>query len=98
MEQLLRKACLLGLGAMVLTREKAEQLLSDLARSSEVLTGQQTDAVSELLSKGEKGRDRLESRLAEELAGVLAHTNLATKDDVKRLERKIDELKRAMKS
>lgn len=92
MEQLLKKVLLLGMGATVLTREKIDNFLEELSKSPEKVTVD--ELLSTLIRRGEETRGELERKIGERLEKIIEQTNLATKEDIKRLERKIEDLER----
>jgi len=95
MEELLKKFLLLGMGAFALTKEKMESLLEELSKAPEKM--QINEFLSELLKKGQETRNELEQRIGEKLEKIIDQTRLATKDDIARLENKIDQIEKRLK-
>jgi len=95
MEELLKKFLLLGMGAFALTKEKMESLLEELSKAPEKM--QINEFLSELLKKGQETRNELEQRIGEKLEKIIDQTRLATKDDITRLENKIDQIEKRLK-
>ncbi len=92
MEQLLKKALLIGMGAAVLTREKIENFLNELSKAPEKVTIE--ELLSQLIKKGEETRNELEQRIGEKVKEIIKQTSLVTKEDILKLERKIEELEK----
>jgi len=92
MKELLRKAFTLGWGAMVLTRETAEKLVDELVKKGEVGQEEARDLVNDLLKRGKKEREEVKEFVRQEMERVLGEFNLPTRNDLSRLEEKIDRL------
>lgn len=95
MEQLIKKFLLLGMGAFTLTREKVESFLRELEKAPEKM--EINDLLSELMKKGQQTRSELEQRIAKNFQRIIDQANIATRDDITRLEKKIEELGREVK-
>jgi len=95
MEKLLRKALLIGMGAAALGKEKMEALLEDLSRTAEKVG--EEDLLSQIIKKGEETREELEKRIAKELEGLINKGKFATKEDILRLEEKLDKLEKIIR-
>jgi polyhydroxyalkanoate synthesis regulator phasin len=92
MKELLRKAFTLGWGAMALTREAAEKLVDELVKKGEVGQEEARDLVNDLLERGKKEREEVQKVIRQEMARVLGELNLPSRDDLLRLEEKVDRL------
>ena len=95
MEKLLRTAILLGMGAAALTKETMETLLDELSKTADRI--KEEDLLSHILRKGQEAREDLTRRIAKELEGLIDEAQLATKEDILRLEAKIDKLENSIK-
>ncbi len=98
MDQLLRKLFLSGLGIFALTQEKIEELVEELAKKGEISWGEKEDFLGELINRGEEQKAEIERKIAEKMEEMLCRVNIASKDDIERLEKKIDELGKKRKS
>lgn len=91
----INNAILAGLGAISLTREKAEEIVDTLIKKGELARGDRKMAVEDLITKAEdqakKFSDTLKSKAAE-LRGVRREEHEALKDQVASLQKVIDEL------
>jgi len=94
MEELFRKFLLLGAGTLVLTREKIEEIVDELARCSGIAPKEKGDLLARLLRKGEEEKAEWERKMGEKLEALLAHTKIATKEDINRLEKNLETLER----
>ncbi|MEW6662951.1 MAG: phasin family protein [Bacillota bacterium] len=92
MKELVRKAFTLGWGAVALTREAAEKLVDELVKKGEVGQEEARDLVNDLLERGKKEREEVQKVIRQEMVRVLGELNLPSRDDLLRLEEKVDRL------
>jgi polyhydroxyalkanoate synthesis regulator phasin len=93
---LIRKGLLVGLGAAVLTKERAESLVDELVDKGELTQKDRPKAVQELLNWAEEEERSLQQKVKETLAQVVRDLNLPTKEDLKRLESKLERLEKRL--
>ncbi len=92
--EMVKKAFILGLGAVTLTREKLETLLKELSSRGEDSEKQIKTMMEDITRKMEEGRKTLEKTVNTLVKKAVEKMNLATREDLKRLERKIRELEK----
>jgi len=92
MFETLDKIFLAGLGAMSLTKEKAEEIFEEYVEKGKLKREQKSGFVKEILDTAAKSRSDLEKIISEQLQKALAQMPLATKNDLKRIEEKLDQL------
>ncbi|MEN8128496.1 MAG: phasin family protein [Planctomycetota bacterium] len=92
MFETLDKIMLAGLGAMSMTKEKAESIFDEYVEKGKARKEQRAGFVQDLVDHAEKAKGDLEKVISEQLDKAMAKQPLATKDDIKRLEAKLDEL------
>jgi len=88
-------AILAGLGAITLTREKAEEIVDTLIKKGEVARGDRKMAVDDLVSKAEDAAKKFGDTLrhkAAEMRGVKREEYDALKAQVASLQKLVDEL------
>lgn len=95
MLDLLKKGYLMGLGAVTLTREKAEQIVDDLIKKGEVARENRPQFIQDLMKKAEEHEKELTAKIEKEVNKAISRLNIATKEDIERLEKKIEQLKKA---
>ncbi|RLE12988.1 hypothetical protein DRJ04_05130 [Candidatus Aerophobetes bacterium] len=91
MESFLKKVLLIGMGTYALTKEKMEAFLDELSNSVDKI--KEEEFLSKIIEKGEETRKELEKGIAERLQQLISRANLASREDILRLERKIDKLR-----
>lgn len=92
MFETLDKVILAGLGAMSMTKEKAEQIFDDYVKKGTVERDQKSGFVKEILETAEKTRLDMEKMVGEQVKKAVASIPLATKEDLKRIEQKLDQI------
>jgi polyhydroxyalkanoate synthesis regulator phasin len=92
MVDLIKKAIYTGLGLAMLTKEKAEELVKDLAEQAKLSEHEGKDLIDGLLKQSEEARNDFQSKMDEAVLAVVNRLNLATKDEVASLKAKIEEL------
>lgn len=96
MKELLKNVVYAGLGAAFLTKEKVEELTKDLIEKGKMSQEDGKQFVEDLLRKSEKAKDQLDLWINKRVEERINQLNLATKDEVAELQRKIEELQVAL--
>jgi len=92
MFETLDKIMLAGLGAVSMTRERAEKLFDEYVSRGKEEKEHRTGFVKELMDRAEENKKALEKITSEQVRQVIEKLDLATKEDIKRLESKLDQL------
>src|SRR5947208_16964948 len=79
MVDLIKKAFYTGLGLAVLTKEKAEELVKDLAEQAKLSEHEGKDLVDSLMKQSDQARHDFQSRVDEAVQAVVTRPNLATR-------------------
>jgi polyhydroxyalkanoate synthesis regulator phasin len=90
MFETLDKMMLAGLGAICMTRERAEQIFDEYVSRGKLEKENRTGFVKAVMDAADKNRQELEKLIAKQLRETVEHLNLPTRDDIQRLEQKID--------
>ena len=96
MKELLKNIIYTGVGAAFLTRDKLEEVRTELVKKGSLTKDEGKEFVDELLKKSDSARDQLELWLNRQVEDRVKQLNLATVDEVADLRRKIDELQVAI--
>lgn len=91
---LLRRSLELGLGALMLTKEAAEDVLDELTDEEDRAKTKQ--ALDELLERGQKWRRELAEQLAGEVKKAVSQAGLVTREEHQQLQARVAELERAL--
>jgi len=92
MFETLDKVFLAGLGAMSMTKERAEQIFDDYVARGKAVKEQKEGFVKEMMEHARKTKEEMEKVISEQVKKGISSLAVATKDDIKRLEAKIDDL------
>jgi polyhydroxyalkanoate synthesis regulator phasin len=96
MKEMLKNVVYAGIGAAFLTKEKIEELKGDLIEKGKMSQEEGRQFVDDLLRKSEKAKDQLDLWINKRVEDRVNQLNLATKDEVAELQRKIEELQVAI--
>ncbi|MFQ5834946.1 MAG: phasin family protein [bacterium] len=97
MESLLGKFLLSGLGVLVLTQEKIEELIEELTKKGKIAEKENQKLLTQIIEKGEEKRKEIEGKIREKVEIMLSQMNVATKDDIQKLEKRIESLEKKRK-
>ena len=92
MFETLDKMMLAGLGAISMTRERAEKIFDEDVSRGKLEKESRTGFVKAIMDAADKNRAELEKLIGKQVRETVEHLNLPTHDDVQRLEQKIDKL------
>lgn len=76
------KSINLGLGLLMYSREKVEELVEELVSKGEVAKKDARQFAGELVQRGEEQREELKKLIQGEVTKALDHVNVAKKEDL----------------
>lgn len=82
----------MGLGALYMTRDKAEEISQELIRRGELAKEEKSDFISKLMDNADKQKNMLKEKLEKEFNAMVKEANLITRDEYEELLSKINEL------
>jgi len=91
MFETLDKILLAGLGAASMTKEKAEKIFDDYVARGQTERGNKNGFVKEIMAHADKAREDLEKVVSEQVHAAMSKLDLATKEDITRIEQKLAE-------
>ena len=86
----------LGLGAVVMTKEKTEEVVNELVKKGEVSQDEGKELINELIEKGEKGKKEIEGQIEKIVKGIVEKLDISTKKEIEELKSEIEELKKKL--
>ncbi|BFT72540.1 phasin family protein [Paenibacillus sp. P36] len=98
MNDLIKNAVSLGLGITIVTKEKLETYVKELVVKGEVAPEESKALVAKLIKKGEEQQDALKEIVRVQLQKLLVDLHLATEEDIKRLEQRIDQMEHKLQA
>ena len=92
MFETIEKSMLAGLGAISMTRQKAEQLFDEYVSRGKIEKEKKNGFVKDVMDSAEKTRTELERIISEQVKKTVETLNIPTREDLIRIEKKLDEL------
>lgn len=92
MFETLDKMMLAGLGAISMTRERAEKIFDEYVSRGKLEKESRTGFVKAVMDAADKNREELEKLIAKQVRETVERLELPTREDVQRLEQKVDRL------
>jgi polyhydroxyalkanoate synthesis regulator phasin len=89
-DDLFRRSFEAGTAFLDMTRERAEALVKELVKAGELQKGKAQKAIDEVLERSRKGAEELRDLIRREVNDQMTTLGLATKDDIARLEAKLE--------
>ncbi|MEN6349261.1 MAG: hypothetical protein ABFD08_07695 [Syntrophomonas sp.] len=89
---MIRKAMYFGLGAMSLTRERAEKVFSELAEKGEITSEEAKQFVDDAIKKGEEHKTEMRNMMREEFDEWRKTFSMVTRSEFEALEQRIKDL------
>ena len=91
-KEIIDKILLASIGAMFMTKERAEEIFNEYLQKWEVEKAVRGTMVDDLIKQSQEAHRELEKILAEHVNEMAKKLNLARNDDLRRVEDKIDRL------
>jgi len=95
---MMRKMFYMGLGAMSLTREKGEQLFTELVERGEMNKDEARHFIDDAVKKGEEERKETRSFIRDELEKLKNELPFITRSELEALQARITELENKINS
>ena len=92
MVDLIKKAFYTGLGLAVLTKDKAEELVKEIAQQAKLSEHEGKELVDSLMKQSDQARTDFQSKVDDAVLAVVNRLHLATRDEVEALRVKVEEL------
>lgn len=92
MSDLIKKTILAVVGAMALTREKAEEITQDLIKRGEVAKSDEAKFARELMDLAEKNMAGMEEKIEKVVAKVLEKLDIPSRKELNDLKEEIKKL------
>jgi len=90
----LKKMGLFGIGVISLTQEKIEEFTEEMIKRGEISREEGKTFVKQVLSEKDKQIADIEATINEKVRDVLKNSGVAMKEDLERLEKRIEVLER----
>ncbi len=91
---LIKKAMLMGLGMINLTKEKAEELVDELIKRGEIAKEEKFKIVDRLLKQAQEQEKELMQKISEMVKKTVTEMGMPTKEDLEKILKKLDEIEK----
>lgn len=92
MFEALDKVLYAGLGALAMTREKAEKMFDEYVEKGKAERENKESFVQEMMDGAEKAQEEFQKIVGDQIQDSMKKFVFATKEDIQRIEAKIDQL------
>ncbi|MBN1523755.1 MAG: phasin family protein [Spirochaetales bacterium] len=92
MLDVIKKGVLLGLGAITLTKEKAEEFADELIKKGGAAQDKKNEIVNDLLKKAQTLESDIEKKIGEQVRKTLTNMGVPTKEDFEELKTEIKKI------
>lgn len=89
MEDFLKKIISTGLGAAILAKNKAQELIDDLVNKGKMTEEEGNKFLNDLKEETDKSKSDFENELRVMMRKILDRMNIASRQDIERLEKRI---------
>ena len=97
MIELFKKVLTTGLGLAFMTKEKIEELSQEFVEKGKLSEKEAKELIDGLSKKSKDARKKVEGEIEKVVHTSLKKMNLATRDDLVRLQRQLEKLNKALK-
>jgi len=88
----INKLMMFGLGALNMTRERAEELFEECVRRGQAQQSQRDSFVRDVIDASNRTKQDIEDLVNRQVQQVISKLHLATREDLARVEAKLDQL------
>ena len=86
------KMMLAGLGALSMTREKAESIFDEYVSKGQLEREKKSGFINEMMGNAEKAKSELERIVSEQVSSTIKKLNIPAREDIDRIEKKLDQI------
>jgi polyhydroxyalkanoate synthesis regulator phasin len=98
MLDLMKKAIFTGLGLAFMTKEKIEEFSKEIIEKGKLSETEGKEFIDELHKKSEEARKKLQEQIQIAVNNTLKKMNIATRDDISRVEKQLAKLATSKKA
>lgn len=92
MSSMFKKMMYFGLGALSLTRERAEEFINEVVERGEMSSDEARNYVDEMMSRGEMERQELFAEIKDYMHKVQKEMGMVARDEIEELKERLNRL------
>ncbi len=92
MLDLIKKTLMAGVGMAAMTKEKIEELANDIAKKSKLSEKEGKKLINDFLKRSQTAKKDLESLIEKTVKKVMKNLNIATREDITKLTKRMKKL------
>lgn len=89
---MLKEILYAGLGLVTITREKAEELVSELVKRGELSSEEGKDALNNIANRMQDEKDKLKQRIQDQVENIISSMNLVRRSELDVVIKRLEEL------
>lgn len=93
----LERILTIAMGALTMTKEKAEKLVKEWEEKGAVRKKDAKKYIDDLVKKGEKEREELKKTIDERVSDITKKIGIVTKSDLNKIVEKLDKLEKKLR-
>ncbi len=90
LSEIMKKAVNLGFGAMLVTKENANELIEEMVRKGEIQKDETLAQLKEILNKILPGKEEIEARTEELVEKILHKLDIPTRHELQEMQKKLE--------
>jgi polyhydroxyalkanoate synthesis regulator phasin len=94
----MKKAMFTGLGLAFMTKERIEEFSKEIIEKGRFSETERKEFIDELQKKSKEARKKLQEQIQSAVNTTLKNMNIATKDDISRVEKRLAKLAASIKA
>ncbi|MCR4430773.1 MAG: phasin family protein [Tepidanaerobacteraceae bacterium] len=90
MKSVFKELLYAGIGLATLTKEKAEEIVTELIKKGELSKDDGKDALNNLMIRMQEEKDKLKQRIQEQVENAISSMNIVRKSDLDELKKRLE--------
>lgn len=87
-----------GIGFATMTKEKAEEVVTELIKKGELSADEGKDVLNSVLDRAQEERNKMMVKLQEQTEKIISSMDLVKKDELEAVKLKVEELEKQIKA
>ncbi|WP_026487499.1 phasin family protein [Caldanaerobius polysaccharolyticus] len=91
---MLKDIMLAGIGLVSLTKDKAQEIASELVKRGEIAKNDENAFVNRMMKSAEEQSQKLKERISEEIEKLIKSSNVVTRSEFEELKQRVEALEK----